>query len=75
MAHPRFISSKNSVAGINSSPLLAPLAEDSNAAGYFAVIRRRVAELLQQGTKVAAVQVLNAGVQCLEGFVQLNLCG
>ncbi|KAF6259400.1 hypothetical protein COO60DRAFT_1008225 [Scenedesmus sp. NREL 46B-D3] len=57
------------------SLLAANEANAPTAADYFAVLRRRVAEQLQQGTRSAALQVLTAGVQCLEGFVQLNLCG
>ncbi|WIA10643.1 hypothetical protein OEZ85_010823 [Tetradesmus obliquus] len=61
---------------IRSRSLLAvDGAEAPTAAAYFAVLRRRVAEQLQQGTRSAALEVLTAGVQCLEGFVQLNLCG
>jgi hypothetical protein len=57
------------------SLLAANEAEAPTAAAYFAVLRRRVAEQLQQGTRSAALEVLKAGLQCLEGFVQLNLCG
>jgi hypothetical protein len=55
--------------------LAANQTEAPTAAAYFAVLRRRVAEQLQQGTRSAALAVLKAGVKCLEGFVQLNLCG
>jgi hypothetical protein len=66
----------SSSSGYRSCSLLAADEADApTAAAYFTVLRRRVAEQLQHSTRSAALQVLKAGVQCLEGFVQLNLCG
>lgn len=55
--------------------LAGAAASGTAAAGYYTELRRRVSELLGQRSKSAALEVLKAGIYCLESFVQNNLCG
>lgn len=57
-------------------PLLVLTAESqASAAAYFEQLRRRVDHELHQRSKTGAINVLKAGIYCLESFVQLNVCG